>query len=95
MPFVHATSRLASQWVWYYGATDQINSICGLGKQAADAYATSFLSYAVNLGSIGTNAYSLEIDPHLASTSASNLHHAYKLRDNGPEEFPTEGHAKL
>ena len=95
MYFVHATSRLYSQWVWYFGATNQINSICGLGKQKAESSSTGWLSYAVNQGSISKNVYSLEIEPHLAETSASNLHHAFKTRDNGAEEFPTEGHAIL
>ena len=53
------------------------------------------MSYAVNAGDIGSNIYSLEIEPHLAETSATNLHHGYKTLNDGPEEFPTEGHARL
>ena len=61
----------------------------------ADARTSSFLSYAVNAGNIKSNIYSFEIDPHLQETSSSNQHHSYKILDNGPEEIPTEGHARL
>jgi len=78
MYFLYATKREVSDWTSYYTNTDVVNSICGFGKEPASSKSLSFVSYAKFKGYIDQMVYSLEIQPHLVTASASSAHQTVK-----------------
>ena len=80
MPFVRASSRVWTEWTYFYTEWGYINSICGFGKEQPSETADSFTAIAVSLGYLESNVYSFEITPHMQQNSAANNHFNLKVR---------------
>lgn len=91
MPFTYATTRVWTDWTYYYTKWGSINAICGLGKEASSIRSLSFNSFAKANGDLSNNVYSLSFDPHFQQTVSSNAHFGFKEESEGPEFYPTEG----
>ena len=92
-PFFYANNLISSDWTYPYNRHSNVNSICGFGKDTASARSTSFISKAVANGDLSANVYSVSLDPHLASTSATRWMYQMKIAEGELSE--NEAHSPI